>query len=74
MAQRATPLREIKGGPARGDRVIDAKFTEVRGERRTLWGKLKLAVTAIFWAIVIGFLIPPGWVLVQRMSEAFGGG
>jgi hypothetical protein len=71
MAQRATPLREIKNGPAAGDRVIDAKFTEVRGERRTLWGKLKLAVKAVLWAIVIGLLIPPAWVLVQRMSEAF---
>jgi hypothetical protein len=74
MAQRATPLREIKGGPAQGDRIIDAKFSEVRGERRTLWGKLKLAVIALFWAAAIGFLIPPAWMFVQRMSVAFGAG
>jgi len=74
MAQRATPLREIKNAPLHGDRVIDVKFTEVRGERRTLWGKFKLALTALFWAVVIGFLIPPVWMLVQRMSVAFGAG
>lgn len=73
MAQRTTPLREVKNATPPPARVIDAKFTEVRGERRTLWGKLKLAVIALFWAAVIGFAIPPAWMLVQRMSEAFGG-
>jgi hypothetical protein len=73
MAQRTTPLREVKNAPPRPMRVIDAKFTEVRGERRTFWGRLKLAAITLFWAAVIGFAIPPAWVLVQRMSAAFGG-
>jgi hypothetical protein len=73
MAPRTTPLHEVKNAPPRPARVIDAKFTEVRGERRTLWGKVKLAVIALFWAAVIGFAIPPAWVLVQRMGAAFGG-
>lgn len=73
MGRRTTPLREVKSAPPRAERVIDAKFTEVRGERRTLWGKVKLALIALFWAAVIGFAVPPAWVLVQRMSAAFGG-
>lgn len=73
MGQRTTPLREVKSATPRAGRVIDAKFTEVRGERRTLWGKVKLAIAALVWAVVIGFLIPPAWMLVQRMSAAFGG-
>ncbi len=71
MAERATQLRELKGAPPRGARVIDAKFTEVRGQRRTIWGKVKLAVAALFWAAVVGFLVPPAWVLVQRVGEMF---
>ncbi len=54
-----------------GARVIDAKFKEVDGERRTIWGRFKLAVIAVFWAAVIGFLIPPAWMLVQAIGDQF---
>jgi hypothetical protein len=64
-------LRETRARHARDGRVIDAKFSEVRGERRTWWGRIKLAVVAVFWAALIGFLIPPAWVLAQRVSAMF---
>jgi hypothetical protein len=60
-------LRETRTH-ANDARVIDAKFTEVRGKRRTVWGRIKLAAIAVFWAALIGFLIPPAWVLAQRVS------
>ena len=74
MGQRTTQLRQMKGAPPRDARVIDAKFTEVRGERRSWWGKLKLAFITLFWAVVIGFLIPPAWIVVQRVSEMLAAG
>lgn len=54
-----------------GARVIDAKFKEVGGERRTILGRVKLAVIAVFWAAVIGFAIPPAWMLVQAIGDQF---
>ena len=65
-------LREVKGaGPAPANRVIDANFKEVGADRRTFWGRLRFAVMAVFWAAVIGFLIPPLWRLTQLIAEQF---
>lgn len=62
-------LREIERAPAPNARVLDVKFKEVRGERRTLWGRTKSALQALVWAAAIGFLIPPAWVLIQVISD-----
>ncbi len=58
-------LRETKSAIAPDARVLDVKFTEVDGERRTLWGRTKAALHALLWAATVGFLIPPAWVLIQ---------
>jgi hypothetical protein len=64
-------LREVGDAIAANADVIDVSFTEVGGERRTLWDRIKAALQAILWAATIGFLIPPAWVLVQIIGEMF---
>lgn len=61
-------LREATAAPAQGAQVIDADFKEVR---RTWWTKLKMALAAVFWAALIGFMLPPLWLLVQLIGEQF---
>ena len=65
-------LREAKdGAPAPSARVIDAQFKEVGVKRRTLLGRLWIALIAVFWAAAIGFLIPPAWVAIQTIGDQF---
>jgi hypothetical protein len=66
-------LRETERTIAPNARVLDVKFSEVRGERRTLWGRTKSVLQALVWAAAIGFLIPPAWVLIQVVSETVQG-
>ena len=66
-------LREIERTLAPDTRVLDVKYKEVRGERRTLWGRTKSALQALVWAAAIGFLIPPAWVLVQVITATVRG-
>lgn len=65
------PIRARESGMsfAREVQVIDVQFTEVSGPRRTLWGRIKLALQAIVWAAAIGFLIPPAWALIQIIGQ-----
>jgi hypothetical protein len=62
-------LREIERTPAPNARVLDVKFSEVRGERRALWGRTKKILQGLLWAAAVGFLIPPAWVLIQVIAE-----
>lgn len=64
-------LREAEGIPPADARVIDVKFSEVAGARRTLWGRVKAALHALLWAATVGFLIPPAWVLLHRIGDMF---
>jgi hypothetical protein len=65
-----TPLRETKGAShAPNEHVIDADFKEVGLKRRTIVGRLWIALVAVFWAAVIGFLIPPAWVVIQELGS-----
>lgn len=51
--------------------MIDVKYVEVGRKRRGILGKLWLALVTVFWAAVIGFLIPPGWMLLQDIGAMF---
>jgi hypothetical protein len=65
-------LREAKGAVrAPNEAVIDADFKEVGLKRRTIVGRLWIAVVTVFWAAVIGFLIPPAWVVMQELGAMF---
>jgi hypothetical protein len=63
-----TRLREAPGHPAHDAQVIDVKYKEVGAKRRGVLGRLWIACVAVFWAAVIGFLIPPAWVVMQEIG------
>ncbi|MGE0742424.1 MAG: hypothetical protein AB7O98_13875 [Hyphomonadaceae bacterium] len=69
--QKPIRLRETRAAPARAAKVIDAEFKEV-GKRGAM-GRIWFAITALFWAAVIGFLIPPAIALYQRIADAIQG-
>jgi hypothetical protein len=59
-------LREMPNAAPTGRRVIDASYEIVRGKRGVL-GAIWIACLALFWAALIGFLIPPAWVIAARL-------
>jgi hypothetical protein len=62
----ATRLREVRHDAVANDSaVIDASFTVVRGQ--TLWRRIKVALLAALCAAVVGFMIPPLWIVAQRV-------
>jgi len=70
MPQPTTRLREIDAPPLEGGKVIDAQYKVVGRKTRALrifWG----ALVAIFWAALIGFLIPPAWIFFEGIGELF---
>ncbi|HYD87699.1 MAG TPA: hypothetical protein VEA80_09505 [Vitreimonas sp.] len=65
-----TRLREVESAPLNDAKVIDAQFKVVGREVRALrilWG----ALVAVFWAALIGFLIPPAWIFFEGIGEYF---
>lgn len=66
-APRATLLRETPQAAQTGT-VIDARYEVVKGKKNGILRRIKTALTWILLAALIGFLIPPTWVLVQDIS------
>jgi len=64
---RPTPLRETPSAAPQGAQIIDARYELVGGKQRGFLGTLRLACVALFWAALIGFLIPPAWVMAERL-------
>lgn len=71
LMPRPIPLREAPGAAPPGAPVIDAEFRVVR-RRRGVLGALRRALAALLWAALIGFLVPPLWMLMQRISTWLG--
>jgi hypothetical protein len=65
-APRTIPLRETPAAAPEGARIIDASF-EIVTRRRGLLSRVWIMGVAIFWAALIGFLIPPAWLLIERL-------
>lgn len=61
----SSPRVENAGPPTAA--VIDAEFRIV-GRKRRLLGALWRGVLAVLVAALIGFLIPPLWVLVEGLG------
>jgi hypothetical protein len=61
-AEAPQPLHEAK--------VIDAQFRIIGRKRRAL-GVAWKAMIAVFWAAVIGFLIPPAWIFFETIGAYF---
>lgn len=68
----STRLREVPAAPLHDTKVIDAQFKVVGRKRRAL-AFLWRAALAVFWAALIGFLIPPAWVFFETVGGYFGG-
>jgi hypothetical protein len=60
-------LRETPNAAPLGAQVIDARFEVVAGKRRGVLGAIWMAFLAVFWAALIGFLIPPAWMIAQGL-------
>ena len=63
---RSTRLREKRGALPDGVKVIDADYQVVGG----FGSRLKRALITTLWFAIAGFLLPPAWVLAQRIHEA----
>ena len=63
-------LREAAGQPPRDADIIDAEFRVVAGRPRALRAVWR-ALFAVFWAAVIGFLIPPAWIFFESIGAYF---
>lgn len=64
-AETTRPLREAD--------VIDAQF-KIVGRKRRVFGIAARAMAWVFWAAVIGFLIPPAWIFFETVGEYFASG
>lgn len=70
---RPTRLRPLPGAPAADARIIDADYREVGGRRRSFVSRLGLALRSIFWAALIGFMLPPAILIARTLAELFAG-
>lgn len=64
-------LKETPDAAPIGAKVIDARYTEIAPKRRGWLGRVWSALVALFWAAVLGFLVPPAWIAFQRIGEMF---
>lgn len=70
---RPVPLREVRDAPPPPSaQIIDARF-KVVGRKRRVLGMIWRALVAVFWAAVIGFLIPPAWMFLQYVGSFLNG-
>lgn len=70
---RPTRLRESNAPPPASARVIDAQFKVVKGKGRSRLAVIGQWLLAFAAAALIGFLVPPAWVLVQELGAMLGG-
>jgi hypothetical protein len=66
-ATRPTRLRETPTAAPAGAQIIEASYELVGGKQRGFLGALWIAAVALFWAALIGLLIPPAWVMAARL-------
>ncbi|MEQ1810486.1 MAG: hypothetical protein ABL889_11200 [Terricaulis sp.] len=64
-----TRLRESHAPVRQSAKIIDAQY-EVIG-RRTVWRRVTLALTAMFWAAAIGFAVPQIWNFATQIGSFF---
>jgi hypothetical protein len=67
-----TRLRECRAPIRQGVKIIDADY-EVVG-RRTVWSRIMMALTAVFWAAAIGFAVPQIWSFASQIGAFFAQG
>jgi hypothetical protein len=62
-------LRESRAPIRQGLKVIDVEYEEIGW--RTLWRRVTMALTAIFWAAAIGFAVPQIWNFATQVGVFF---
>jgi hypothetical protein len=67
-----TRLRESRAPIRQGAKIIDADY-EVIG-KRTVWRRLMMGLTAVFWAAAIGFAVPQIWNFAMHIGAFFAQG
>lgn len=70
-APRSTVLRETPDAAQSGGPVIDAQYQVVGGKSRGILRRARKVLMAIFWAALVGFMIPPAWILIHAIGEMF---
>ncbi len=68
--QQPTRLREIEAPSPQNREIIDARFKIVGRKRRFLSFVWRGLVT-MFWAALIGFMIPPAWLAFEYLRAFF---
>lgn len=69
-----TPLRETaSAAPIDRARVIEARFSVVKGGKRSWWARLLRWMLAFAVAALVGFAIPIVWTIVREIAAMFGG-
>lgn len=66
-----TRLRESRAPTRQGAKIIDAEFQVVR---RTVWSRVMMGLTAVFWAAAIGFAVPQVWNFATQVGAFFAQG
>lgn len=64
-----TRLRESRAPIRQGAEIIDAQY-EIIG-KRTVWRRISVALTAVFWAAAIGFAVPQIWNFATQIDAFF---
>jgi hypothetical protein len=67
-----TRLRESRAPMRQGAKIIDAEFQVV--SRRTVWSRVMMGLTAVFWAAAIGFAVPQVWNFAAQIGAFFAQG
>ena len=67
-----TRLRESRAPMRQGAKIIDAEFQVVGG--RTVWSRIMMGLTAVFWAAAIGFAVPQIWNFANQIGAFFAQG
>ena len=71
MAKGPVKLKETHGDFASDAKVIDAQFTVVKRprERGGFFSRVLRYLLILIGVAVVGFLIPPAWVIVTELAR-----
>jgi hypothetical protein len=68
--QQPTRLREIEAPRPQDGEIIDARF-KIVGRKRRFLSLVWRGLVTIFWAALIGFMIPPAWLAFEYARDFF---
>ena len=66
----ATRLRQARDAVPHDGAIIDASFTVVR--ERKIMRRIKVAAMAVLGAALVGFMLPPLWIVAHHVVPALG--